>query len=72
MVFGVNNRVAGYSFDPGGNMLNDGFHQYAYDGEDRIKNVDSTAATYTYGPSGERTRKELAAWAPNISTLTVQ
>lgn len=52
------NQVIGYNFDPAGNMLNDGVHQYAYDGENHIKTVDTTAATYTYGPGGERIRKD--------------
>src|SRR5262249_41424087 len=46
------------TFDPSGNMLNDGVHQYAYDGQNHIKTVDTTAATYTYGPGGERIRKD--------------
>jgi RHS repeat-associated protein len=60
LVVNVNNRVNGYSFDSDGNMLNDGFHQYAYDGENRIATVDTTAAVYTYGPGGERMRKDAA------------
>jgi RHS repeat-associated protein len=47
-----------YCYDAAGNMLNDAFHQYAYDGENRIKAVDSTGAIYTYGASGERIRKD--------------
>ncbi|HEX3156032.1 MAG TPA: hypothetical protein VHV32_15495, partial [Candidatus Angelobacter sp.] len=63
-----NNRVSGapanctasntYCYDAAGNMLNDAFHQYAYDSESRIKSVDNTGATYTYGPMGERVRKD--------------
>lgn len=58
LLVAANNRVIGYNFDPSGNMLNDGLHQYAYDGENHIKTVDTTAATYTYGPGGERMRKD--------------
>jgi RHS repeat-associated protein len=63
-----NNRVSGapanctasntYCYDAAGNMLNDAFHQYAYDAENRIKSVDNTGAAYTYGPMGERVRKD--------------
>jgi YD repeat-containing protein len=63
-----NNRVSGapanctasntYCYDAAGNMLNDAFHQYAYDAEDRIKSVDNTGAAYTYGRMGERVRKD--------------
>jgi RHS repeat-associated protein len=53
-----NNRLIGYTYDPAGNMLNDGFHQYVYDAENRIKTVDSTGATYTYNPEGNRVRKD--------------
>jgi RHS repeat-associated protein len=63
-----NNRVSGapanctasntYCYDAAGNMLNDAFHQYAYDGDNRVKSVDSTGATYTYGAGGERVRKD--------------
>ena len=50
-----------YCYDAAGNLLNDGVHQYAYDAENRIKAVDSTGATYTYGPQGERVRKDTGA-----------
>jgi RHS repeat-associated protein len=63
-----NNRVSGapanctpsnsYCYDAAGNMLNDAFHQYAYDGDNRIRAVDNTGATYTYGAGGERVRKD--------------
>lgn len=63
-----NNRVSGapanctasntYCYDAAGNMLNDAFHQYTYDGDNRIKAVDNTGATYTYGAGGERVRKD--------------
>ncbi len=44
------NRIitAGYAHDAAGNMTNDSIHVYTYDAENRIKTVDSTAATYTY------------------------
>ncbi len=54
---GTNNRLSGYTYDPAGNLLNDGFHQYAYDAESRISSVDSTGATYVYDADGNRVRK---------------
>lgn len=54
----VNNRLNGYTYDLAGNMLADGSHQYTYDGETRIKTVDSTVASYTYNPEGNRIRKD--------------
>jgi RHS repeat-associated protein len=46
-----------YCYDADGNLLNDGFHQYVYDGYNRIKSVDSAGATYTYDATGARVRK---------------
>lgn len=65
-----NNRISGapanctganqYCYDAAGNMLNDGYHQYAYDGSSRIKSVDGTGATYTYDADGVRVGKTVA------------
>lgn len=60
-LFDTKNRIQGWSYDAAGNLLNDSTHSYTYDAESRIKTVDSTAATYTYGPGGERVRKDTAA-----------
>jgi RHS repeat-associated protein len=57
----VNNRLIGYTYDGSGNVLSDGVHQYAYDAENRIKTVDSTAATYTYNPEANRVRKDVGS-----------
>jgi YD repeat-containing protein len=46
-----------YCYDAAGNLLNDGFHQYAYDGTNRIQSVDGTGATYTYDAGKQRVRK---------------
>jgi RHS repeat-associated protein len=62
---GNNNRMDGYFYDASGNLLNDGTHNYYYDAESRIIQVDgptlgacSTAtACYVYNASGERVRK---------------
>jgi RHS repeat-associated protein len=56
--FDANNHMSGASYDAAGNMLNDGFHTYTYDAENRIIQVDSgDTATYTYDAEGRRVRK---------------
>jgi RHS repeat-associated protein len=53
-----NNRMDGYSYDAAGNLLNDGAHNYAYDAENRIIQVDAGAtATYVYDADGHRVQK---------------
>src|SRR5262245_34858359 len=38
-----------YTYDAGGNLINDGVHTYAYDGENRLRTVDGGAtAAYAY------------------------
>jgi YD repeat-containing protein len=56
----TNNRLSGYSYDSAGNLLNDGFHNYIYDADNRIKQVDSSGAAYTYDADGNRIRKDVA------------
>ncbi|HLJ87177.1 MAG TPA: RHS repeat-associated core domain-containing protein, partial [Candidatus Angelobacter sp.] len=56
-----NNRLVGYSYDAAGNLLNDKAHAYIYDGANRLVNVDSGTATYTYDSNGERVRKDTAS-----------
>jgi RHS repeat-associated protein len=52
------NRIttSGYSYDSAGNLTNDTVHAYTFDGENRIKTVDSTTA-YVYDGEGQRVRK---------------
>ena len=40
-------------------MLNDGIHEYIYDAESRIAQVDNGAITYTYDMGGQRVRKDV-------------
>ena len=50
-----NNRMDGYSYDAAGNLLNDGVHNYTYDAENRMIQVDAgNTATYVYDPDGRR------------------
>ena len=52
------NRIttSGYSYDAVGNLLNDTLHNYTFDAENKIKNVDGVAA-YGYDAGGQRVRK---------------
>lgn len=51
---GGNNRIDTYSYDSAGNLLNDGFHTYTYDAENRIATVDGGASSYIYDAEGRR------------------
>ena len=63
-----NNRMDGYTYDAAGNLLNDGTHEYFYDAENHLIQVDGssgycssgtgTAATacYFYDANGNRVR----------------
>src|SRR5207302_83570 len=61
---GANNRMDGYSYDASGNLLNDGSHQYFYDAENRLIQMDGTlgncstaTACYKYDAEGRRVQK---------------
>jgi RHS repeat-associated protein len=54
---GNNNRIDGSSYDADGNLLNDGFHSYQYDAENRIVFVDGGATKYVYDAEGRRYSK---------------
>lgn len=52
----------GYLYDAAGNLLNDGVHNYLYDAENRITQVDGgVTASYVYDASGRRVRKVSSA-----------
>ena len=54
-------QTAGYVYDAAGNMTNDGLgHTYTYDGDGRITQMNSGAASYTYLPNGQRLRKDIS------------
>ncbi|PYP91962.1 MAG: hypothetical protein DMG65_05850, partial [Candidatus Angelobacter sp. Gp1-AA117] len=52
-----------YCYNPAGDLLNDGFHQYTYNGENQITQVDGGAAIYTYTAEGDRLRKDTPSGA---------
>jgi RHS repeat-associated protein len=58
-----NNQItnSGFSYDAAGNLLTDGTggNHYIYDGESRIKSLNSGAAVYTYGADGDRVIKQV-------------
>ncbi len=58
--FDTYNRIAsgnGVSYDAAGNVINDGFHTYTYDAENRMISVDGgTTASYVYDLQGRRAR----------------
>lgn len=56
---GCTPNLSTYCFDISGDLLKDNQgHVYTYDVEARIKTVDGTVALYTYGPDGDRVRKD--------------
>ena len=50
-----------YCYDAAGDLLNDNFHQYTYNAESQIAQVDGGAATYTYDAERQRVRKTVAS-----------
>jgi RHS repeat-associated protein len=69
-VFDNSNRVvgSGVKYDALGNVIDDGFHKYTYDAENRLVRVDlnpdgSSAASYTYDAFGRRVSKTAAGAA---------
>jgi RHS repeat-associated protein len=54
----VQNQLAGYGYDQAGNMISDGTHTYAYDGEGRLSKIDGgNTAAYVYDAGGQRVQK---------------
>ncbi|MFY9606980.1 MAG: hypothetical protein WAU45_00020, partial [Blastocatellia bacterium] len=50
--------MVNYTYDPAGNVTNDGAHAYTYDAENRVKRVDGGAtAEYRYDHQNRRVRK---------------
>jgi len=63
------NRITGSAYDAAGNMTGDGNHTYAFDAENRIKTVDTTAAAYTYDGTNLRVKKWWDRRRPCTSTV---
>jgi RHS repeat-associated protein len=69
-IFDNSNRIiaSGVKYDALGNVIDDGFHKYTYDAENRLIKVDlnpdgSSAASYTYDAFGQRVSKTAASAA---------
>ena len=48
--------TSGYTYDAAGNMTDDGFHSYTYDGENNLIQVDSSTDSYVYNALNQRVR----------------
>ena len=60
LTFDANNHINNgiQKYDLAGNVINDGFHAYAYDAENRITQVDGgSTATYAYDAEGQRVER---------------
>jgi RHS repeat-associated protein len=56
-----NNRMDGYTHDAAGNIMSDGLHNYTFDAENRMINVDGgNTAAYVYDADGHRVQKTSA------------
>ena len=49
--------TSGFAYDAAGNLTADGSFTYQWDGESRMKSLNTTGATYTYDANGMRVRK---------------
>ncbi len=59
-VSAATNRVTGWTYDAAGNTTSDGLHTYAYDAENRIRELDGGTAVYSYDGQGRRVMKVTA------------
>jgi RHS repeat-associated protein len=59
----ADNKVSGLGYDATGNMTNDGVggHNYTYDAENRLVQVDSSAIQYAYDYAGRRIKKTVGS-----------
>jgi RHS repeat-associated protein len=62
----------GFSYDLSGDTLADGLNAYAYDGESRIKSLNSGAATYFYDADGQRALKTVGTDTTEYINLSGQ
>jgi RHS repeat-associated protein len=54
---------SGFSYDANGNLVHEGTtnHAFTYDAENHLATVDTTGATYLYGPDGLRHRSDVGS-----------
>jgi len=60
LTFNGNNQVASNTYDPLGNVTNDGLHTYTYDAENRVLTV-SGGTSYAYDAFGRRVSRQITA-----------
>jgi RHS repeat-associated protein len=53
----INNRTNGMTYDAAGNQTNDGLHNYTFNAENQITQMDGSAAVYGYDGEGRRMKK---------------
>src|SRR5262249_50115132 len=53
----ANNHRANFGYDPVGNVTNDGLHNYVYDAEGRITQIDGGLVVFGYDGDGRRVKK---------------
>ena len=56
-----NNRDTSYSYDSAGNQTNDGNHNYTFNAENKITQMDGGSAVYGYDGEGRRMKKSLGS-----------
>ena len=52
-----NNRNVSFSYDAAGNQLNDGLHNYSFNADNQITQMDAGTASYAYDGEGRRIKK---------------
>jgi RHS repeat-associated protein len=57
----TNNRNNSYSYDAVGNQTNDGLHNYTFNAENQITQMDGGAAVYAYDGEGRRMKKTVGS-----------
>jgi hypothetical protein len=56
-----NNRNTSFTYDSSGNQTNDGLHNYSFNAENQITQMDAGAAVYAYDGEGRRMKKTVGS-----------
>ena len=58
----ADNKISGWGYDAAGNLTNDGVggHNYTYDAENRLIQIDSSAIQYAYDYAGRRIKRTVS------------
>ena len=57
----TNNRINGNTYDAAGNQTNDGLHNYTFNAENQITQMDGGTAVYGYDGEGRRMKKTVGS-----------